>query len=85
MAASLLRHLGLPELVTDSAEAHEALIIALAQDDARRAALRDRLVAAGSATSLFDTTRFTRHLEAAFATIHDRRLAGLAPGCVDIF
>ena len=84
MAASLLGNLGLTELVTGSADEYEALIVALARDDGRRAMLRARLSEAASTAAVFDTARFTRKLEAAFLAMHERRLAGLAPTTMDI-
>ena len=35
-------------------------------------------------SALFDTARFTRHLEAAFLTIHRRHQAGEAPQTFDV-
>jgi predicted O-linked N-acetylglucosamine transferase (SPINDLY family) len=61
VAASMLRAAGLPELVTETAEAYENLALALARDPARLKMLRDRL--AGRNSPLFDTPRFARDLE----------------------
>jgi predicted O-linked N-acetylglucosamine transferase (SPINDLY family) len=33
---------------------------------------------------LFDTARFTRHLEAAYEVMQERAAAGLAPEAIDI-
>ncbi|HEU0095947.1 MAG TPA: hypothetical protein VFQ52_05800, partial [Rhizomicrobium sp.] len=66
VAASLLQTVGLPELVTDSNEAYEALILDLVRDRDTLAALRRRLVKTRSSTPLFDIARFTRDLEQAF-------------------
>jgi predicted O-linked N-acetylglucosamine transferase (SPINDLY family) len=79
VAASLLRAVGLPELVADSAAAYEAMAIRLAHDPATLSALRTRLSANRMTTPLFDTQRFTRDLEAAYRLVHARRLRGLAP------
>ncbi len=84
MAASLLSSLGLHDLVTDSAGEYEARAVELAQDPARLAGLRARLVAARGQATLFDTARFTRHLEAGFVAMHERRLAGLPPAPIDV-
>lgn len=84
MAASLLRNLGLTELVTGSPAEYEALIVALAQDPARREACRTRLAAARDSASLFDTASFTRDLEAGLHAIHARRLLGLEPASLDV-
>jgi predicted O-linked N-acetylglucosamine transferase (SPINDLY family) len=79
MAGSLLRAVGLPELVTTSAKEYENLASQLARDPARLAAVKARLVRNRDTYPLFDTARFTRHLETAFTTIYDRLQQGLPP------
>ena len=79
VAGSLLRAVGLPELVTESIAAYETLALRLAQDDAYLGALRDRLRANRRTAPLFDTRRFTRHLEAAFETMWQLHARGEAP------
>jgi protein O-GlcNAc transferase len=79
VAGSLLRAVGLPELVTESITDYEALAITLGRDPARMAALKAKLAAAIPHAPLFDTERFTRHLEDAFRMMVDRHSAGLAP------
>lgn len=79
VAASLLTAVGLPELVTHSAEEYEALVLALARDPARLKALRDRLGQNRATSALFDTEKFTRDIEAAYRQMHDRRVAGQTP------
>lgn len=83
VAASVVTAAGLPELVTDSDAAYEALALDLARDPARLAALRARL-ATPQATALFDTAGYTRALEAGFTAAHARAVAGLAPAPIDI-
>jgi predicted O-linked N-acetylglucosamine transferase (SPINDLY family) len=79
LAASLLEAIGLPELVTTSAEHYETLAVELASHPQRRQALRAKLAANRSCTPLFDTAAFTGHLEHAYLRIHERQLAGLPP------
>ncbi|MBV1687518.1 tetratricopeptide repeat protein [Novosphingobium sp. G106] len=69
VAGSLLHAVGLPELVTESAEAYEALAYDLATDPARLAEIRARLAANRTTTPLFDTELFTRNIEQAFEQI----------------
>ncbi len=76
VAASLLNAIGVPELVTHSLEAYERLAIALARDPERLAAIRARLVRNRRTHPLFDTARFTRHLEAAYRTMWERARRG---------
>ncbi len=79
VAASLLAAAGLPELITESPEAYEALALALAADRERLAALRARLAQNRESCALFDTAGFTLGLEAAYRTMIARSRAGLAP------
>jgi predicted O-linked N-acetylglucosamine transferase (SPINDLY family) len=79
VAASLLNAVGLPEMITRDAAAYEALAIALGRDAARAAALRAKLAAAIPSAPLFDTPRFTRHLEGAYRMMWQRHAAGLVP------
>ena len=79
MAASLLRAVGLPELISDSLEQYEELAVALARDAPRLAALRNRLIEGRDRSALFDSARFARHLERGLRTIHQRHLDGLPP------
>ncbi len=82
VAASLLKAIDLPELITDSEAAYEALAIELAADRGRLAGIRGKLAEHRFTTPLFDTPRYARHIETAFATIFERRQAGLAPAHV---
>ncbi len=77
VAASLLRAVGLPELVTRSLKEYEALALKLAHDPALVAAIRAKLAQNREAYPLFDTARFSRHIEAAYVTMwrrHQRRM-----------
>lgn len=78
MAGSLLRAVGLPELVTHTLEEYEALAIALGNDRARMNALRARLAANRDTSPLFDTPRFVRDYEDLLATVV-KRPAGVQP------
>ncbi|MBK3774075.1 tetratricopeptide repeat protein [Azospirillum brasilense] len=72
VAASLLDTVGLPELVTDSPAAYEALALDLARDPGRLAGLKARLATARTASPLFDGDRFARDLEDAYRAIWQR-------------
>jgi len=76
VAASLLRAIEMPELVTHSLEDYEALALELARDPARLAATKEKLAQNRLTKPLFDTERFTRHLEAAYRTMHERAQRG---------
>lgn len=79
VAASLLRAVRLPELVSQSIEEYEAKAIALASDRQRLDELRARLANNRDTTPLFDTDRFARHIELAYTTMHETAMRGEAP------
>ena len=79
MAASLLDNVGLPELIARSAEDYEALALKLASEPALLKTYRDRLAASIATAPLFNTARFTRHLERAFLHMIERQRLGLPP------
>ena len=79
VAESLLRAVGLPELVAEDLADYERRAVALARSPDRLDALRARLEQERATAPLFDTMRFTRAMEAAFATAWSRHLAGAAP------
>jgi protein O-GlcNAc transferase len=76
VAASLLHAIGLDELVTASAAEYEALAVKIATTPALLVALKEKLAAHRGSHALFDTDRFRRNIEAAFITMHERRLRG---------
>jgi protein O-GlcNAc transferase len=84
VGASLLSAVGLPELITRSAEEYEASAVALARDPARLAALREKLTANRRTCALFDSVSFARHLESAFETMQARKREGRAPRAFDV-
>jgi predicted O-linked N-acetylglucosamine transferase (SPINDLY family) len=79
IAASLLTAIGVPELITSTQPQYEQLAIELASSPARLAEIRTRIQENRLTSPLFDTPRFARNLEAAYAGIHERYRAGLAP------
>jgi predicted O-linked N-acetylglucosamine transferase (SPINDLY family) len=76
VAASLLHAIGLPELVTHSVPEYEALIVSLAREPQRLAALKAKLENNRETAALFDTERYTRDLESAFVTMWERHQRG---------
>jgi predicted O-linked N-acetylglucosamine transferase (SPINDLY family) len=79
VAGSLLRAVGVPELITVSLEEYEALALKLAQDPSLLAALRQKLVRNRDGASLFDTIRTTRQIECAYTIMYERQHRGEAP------
>ena len=66
VAASLLKAIGLPELVTTTPQTYEALALELAQNPALLAATRDKLQRNRLTTPLYDSARFAANIEAAY-------------------
>ncbi len=79
MAGSLLRAVGLPELITHNVADYEALAMRLATNPAALADVRARLASNRTTCALFDTDRFRRHIEAAYVTMWDRYQRGESP------
>lgn len=79
MAGSLLRAVGLPELITTSLADYESLALRLAASPALLAGYRARLAANRRSAPLFDTARLTAHLEAAYLEMWRRHERGEAP------
>jgi protein O-GlcNAc transferase len=82
VSASVLRAAGLSGLITTSLAQYLDLATRLATD--RDALARAREAACNRTAPLFDTTRFTRNLEAAFTAMNARRVAGLPPDHITI-
>jgi predicted O-linked N-acetylglucosamine transferase (SPINDLY family) len=79
VGASLLAACGLPELIAEAAPSYEAIALRLASDEAALATLKAKLERNRSSCALFDTARFTRHLEAAYATMYEHHQRGGEP------
>ncbi len=72
VAASLLKAIGLDELITHSLADYEALALKLAHDPTALAALRERLARNKTSFPLFDTARTTRQIETAYTMMWQR-------------
>jgi predicted O-linked N-acetylglucosamine transferase (SPINDLY family) len=79
VAASLLNAVGLPELITHTAEEYAALAIALATDFESLRGLRARLEKNRLTQPLFDTPLFTRNLESAYIKMYEVYQLDLSP------
>ena len=84
VAASLLRAIQLPELITTTQETYEALAVTLARNPQRLQQIGDKLAAHRLATPLFDTARFTRHIENAYTQMVERYQADLPPAHFEV-
>ena len=84
VAASLLKAIGLPELITTSQEEYEALAIELALNPQKLADIKLKLANNRLTTPLFDTPRFAKNLEAAYLQMYERYQADLPPDHISI-
>jgi predicted O-linked N-acetylglucosamine transferase (SPINDLY family) len=83
VSASILTAAGLADLITTSLADYHALALRYASDRQLLAELKER-VAACRASPLFDSKRFVRDLENAYAAVVERSRAGLAPDHVAV-
>jgi predicted O-linked N-acetylglucosamine transferase (SPINDLY family) len=79
MGGSLLKAVGLAELITLDAAAYERLAVELGRDPPRLAQYKQRLIADRNSAPLFDSARYCRHLEAAFVRMWERAQRGEPP------
>jgi protein O-GlcNAc transferase len=71
VAASLLHAVGLPQLATATLDDYEALARTLATEPESLQGIRSQLRGLRATSALFDTDRFRRGLEAAYAAMWD--------------
>ena len=79
VSASLLKAVGLEELVCKSAELYEAMAVRLAMDRRYLSQIRSQLAANKSIEPLFDTAGTVRSLETAYMKMWDNYLQGREP------
>ena len=81
VAGSLLRAIGLDELITQSLAEYEALALKLAQEPGLLTSIKDKLARNRDTSLVFDTKRATRHIESAYLTMVDLLRRGDSPRC----
>ncbi|HEY4444097.1 MAG TPA: tetratricopeptide repeat protein [Steroidobacteraceae bacterium] len=79
VAASLLKAIDLPELVTSTAEQYEEMAVQLAENPELLRKIKQKLAQNRLKTALFDTRSFTKHLEVAYTKVQERQHESLAP------
>lgn len=84
VAASLLTALGLPELVTNTADDYEKAALDYARNPEKLAAVKAKLAANRLSAPLFDTELTTRNIERAFEAMHRRHREGLPPDHIEL-
>jgi predicted O-linked N-acetylglucosamine transferase (SPINDLY family)/predicted SAM-dependent methyltransferase len=76
VAGSLLQTMGLPELITNSWESYEAVALKLAKDSHYLAEIKAKLANNKQSSPLFNTSRYCKHLEAAYRIMYERYQKG---------
>jgi predicted O-linked N-acetylglucosamine transferase (SPINDLY family) len=84
VAASLLRAVGLPELVTSSLDEYQSLALRLARETPALQEIRQKLAHNRSVAPLFDTDRFRRHIERAYVEMWERTQRGESPASFEV-
>jgi predicted O-linked N-acetylglucosamine transferase (SPINDLY family) len=79
VAGSLLKTIGLEELITTGLTDYYESALRLATHPSELAAVRTRLVANRETSTLFDATTFARHVERAYATMYEIHRSGQPP------
>jgi protein O-GlcNAc transferase len=79
VAASLLTAVGLPELITETEQEYEELILHFANNPERLAQTREKLVDNRLSAPLFDTALYTTHLEDGYQQVYQRYYDGKLP------
>ena len=70
VAASLLKAIDLPELITHTPEQYETLAVELALNPNKLSQIKTKLAAHRTTTPLFDTAGFTKDLEKAYLQMY---------------
>ena len=84
VAASLVSAVGVPELIADSLKDYRECALRLGRDPQLLASLKAKLAIHRKTCPLFDTERFTRHIETGFTTIWERHQRGEPPAGVTV-
>jgi protein O-GlcNAc transferase len=79
VAASLLRAIGMPDLVTPDLDEYERLALRIALEPSLSQELRERLRQNRLSQPLFDTDRYRQHIEAAYIRMWERWQRGEDP------
>ena len=84
VAASLLKAIGLPELITQNPKEYEELAVSLATNLAALQQIKQKLITNKTKEPLFNTSLFTENLEKVYATMHERALNSKPLASIDI-
>jgi protein O-GlcNAc transferase len=85
VGASLLRAVGLPELITENLIDYENLVLNLAKNPEQLIALKNRLLTIRETCALFNTPRYVSNLEKAYQLMWQRAKQDLMPAPLTVF
>jgi predicted O-linked N-acetylglucosamine transferase (SPINDLY family) len=84
VAGSLLNAVGLPELVTETEQDYEALILDLATNPTKLAKIKEKLDANRLTHPLFNTELYTKHLENGYQQAYQNYFEGNLPKTITV-
>ena len=84
MSSSILKTVGMPELITYSLEEYENRAVELAEEKNELTRIKATLKANGRDSQLFNTEGFVHNLEKAYVMIWQRYLDGANPCMLDV-
>ena len=79
VAGSLLKAVGLPELITENEKEYEALILDLASNSDKLLKIKEKLRVNRLSQPLFDTELYTKNLEKAYLQVYKNYIDGKSP------
>ena len=85
VAGSLLTAIDLPELITTDVQEYEELITTLAKNPEALKKIREKLVENKLTKPLFDTKKFTQHLETGYTQAFEKYKNGEPPENIVVF
>ena len=84
VAASLLNAIELPELITETKQDYEALILDLATNPFKLSQIKNKLLKNRLSTSLFNTKLYTKHLEDGYRLAYENYIQGNNPEIINV-
>ena len=84
VAASLLNAIELPELITETKQDYEALILDLATNPFKLSQIKNKLLKNRQSTSLFNTELYTEHLEDGYRLAYENYIQGNNPEIINV-
>ena len=79
VSASMLKAVGLPELITNNLHEYAQMAVDLATHPKKLETIRKSLSMNRKSYPLFDTSKYTKHLERAYVTMYDKYKQGKGP------